>query len=993
MRESLVVAPRCIAGTRIMPAYPSGTVAFLFTDIEGSTRRWEHDSSAMAAAVDRHIALLDQAITQHEGVHFKTIGDAVQAAFPTAWQAVAAACTAQLALLLENWGAVEPLRVRMAIHVGTAHPRDGDYLAPALNRLARLLAAGHGGQLLLTRAAADLAHDTLPRGASLHDLGVYHLRDLSEPEPVLQLMHPNLPAEFPPLRSLDYHPNNLPLAATPLIGREDELEALLALLQAPETRLVTLTGPGGAGKTRLALQAARELLLTFLAGVYLVDLTPLSDPDLLAPRIAATLGLSEEGSDDLLPALEHHLRGKPTLLLLDNFEQIVEAAPIVADLLAVIPSLTLLVTSRIPLQIRAEREFSVPTLAVPDPRRSETLEQIASYEAVRLFVDRAQAGRASFSLDERNASAIAAICARLDGLPLAIELAAARVKLLPPHALLARLEHRLSLLTGGPRDLPDRQRTMRDTIAWSHGLLAPAERALFRRLAVFAGGFTAEAAEAIGADDDAGGDGCVVAPWSVFDHLAALCDQSLVRQEDDGGEGDEPRFAMLEMIREYALEQLTASSETARVRQHHAEFFGELAEAAFAGFGGDDQRGWLNRADREKDNFRAALEWHRQVGHAEAGLRLAGALWWFWWVRGYRGEGREFLTWFLTAAPEAPAAVRGRALSGAGALADALGDAEAANHSLAEALALYRAAGDAAGIAKALEGLGRVALDRGDLRRADQLFEEALAAARNAGDRQGVAHSLLALATVDARRGALERAAQRYDESLGLLRALGDQQGVAGAESNLGSVAFLQGDLPRAAALLEAALPIWRDLGDRQAEAVVAGGLGEIARLAGDEQRALAHCRGALASFRELDDRRGAGSVLISLARLTFAEGRPGPALTHLEEGVSLAREVADEETCIQAVEALAEFMLPASPAEAIAWLGASDQRRAELGIPLPAVYRDERERAMAEVRARVGDDAWREPPPSGLQRTLDDTLDAAIDHAREFARPTPSHQ
>ncbi|MGH2616310.1 MAG: ATP-binding protein, partial [Thermomicrobiales bacterium] len=449
-----------------MPAYPSGTVAFLFTDIEGSTRRWEQDHTAMAAAVDRHLALLDAAIAARNGVHFKTIGDAVQAAFHTVPDAVAAAFAAQRAMRAEDWGEVEPLQVRMAVHLGAAVPRDGDYLAAALNRLARLLGTGYGGQVLLTRAAADLARDTLPAGAGLHDLGNHRLRDLLEPETVFQLVHDELVRDFPPLKSLDYRPHNLPFQPTPLIGREQELAAVTAMLRTPETRLVTLTGPGGTGKTRLALQTAADLLDTFPAGVYFVDLASLTDPRLVLPQIAAVVGVREEGDAPLLQTLAESLQGKPVLLVLDNVEQVIAAAPAVAELLAAVSTVKILATSRITLQLRAEREYPVPMLSAPDPRRLESTERIGEYDAVRLFVVRATAARPGFSLTDDNAADIAAICARLDGLPLALELAAARVKLLPPIALLARLERRLQLLTGGARDLPARQRTLRAAIAW-----------------------------------------------------------------------------------------------------------------------------------------------------------------------------------------------------------------------------------------------------------------------------------------------------------------------------------------------------------------------------------------------------------------------------------------------------------------------------------------------------------------------------------------------
>ena len=472
-----------------MDAWPSGTVTFLFTDIEGSTSLWERDRAVMAAAVARHFALLRQAITAHRGTLFKVVGDAAQAAFPTVPDAVAAALAAQWALEAEPWpAAVAPLRVRMALHTTAAEPHEDDYLAPGLNRLARLLAAAHGGQVLVSLAAQDLAREVLPPDAGLRDLGEHALRDLERPERVFQLLHTNLPAEFPPLRTLHSRPNNLPPQPTSFLGREREVAQVSALLRGDDIRLLTLTGPGGVGKTRLALQAAADLLDAFPDGGWFVDLAPLADPELVPSAIAGALGVQEAGRHDIVTSLKAFLGRKSLLLVLDNFEHLTQAGPVVADLLAAAPGARALVTSRSRLGLRGEHELPVPPLAVPDPARSMPPEQLSQYGAVRLFVARALEVAPDFAVTNITAPAVATICVRLDGLPLAIELAAARVKVLPPAALLGRLEKRLPLLTGGPRDLPARQQTLRNTIAWSYDLLEPSEQALFRRLAIFAGG-------------------------------------------------------------------------------------------------------------------------------------------------------------------------------------------------------------------------------------------------------------------------------------------------------------------------------------------------------------------------------------------------------------------------------------------------------------------------------------------------------------------------
>ncbi len=631
-----------------MPEYPSGTVAFLFTDIEGSTKRWERDSTAMWAVVERHFTVLANAITAQNGVLFKTIGDAVQAAFPSVPAAVAASVAAQSALREEEWGDLGPLRVRMAVHVGEATPRDGDYLAPCLNRLARLLGTGYGEQILLSEAARAMAVSALPPGCDLLDLGVHRLRDLLQPEHIYQLLGPGLVVDFPPLKSLDRHLHNLPAQPSALLGRESEVAATRALLEQEGARIVTLTGPGGTGKTRLGLQVGAELVEAFTDGVWFVPLAAIADPALVIPAIAQPLGVREIPGEPLLTTLQEYLRNKHALLLLDNFEHLTAAAAAVSALLAACPGVQVLVTSREPLRITGERELPVSPLALPDPRQARGLSPgaLLDYSAIRLFVERAQAVKPDFTLTEATAADVIAICRRLDGLPLAIELAAARVRILPPSQLLNRLDTRLKVLTGGNRDLPARQQTLRAAIEWSHELLDPGEQALFAHLAVFSGGCTFEAAEAV-----CGAAGAL--QLDVLDGLDSLTQKSLLRPED-GADG-ETRFTMLETIREYGLERLDATGHAETVRRAHADYFVTLAEAAEPQLTGADQVDWLNRLGAEHDNFRSAMGWLEQGSEIETRLRIAAALWRFWWMRGHLAEGRGWLERALAEASQSAA--------------------------------------------------------------------------------------------------------------------------------------------------------------------------------------------------------------------------------------------------------------------------------------------------------------------------------------------------
>jgi predicted ATPase/class 3 adenylate cyclase len=768
-----------------MPDLPSGTVTFLFTDIEGSTALWERDREAMATAVARHLALLDAAIAAHGGVHFKTVGDAVQAAFPTAPDAVAAALAAQQSLLVEDWDTVGGLRVRMALHAGEAEPdQRGDYLSAQLNRLSRLLSTGHGGQILLSQTVQQLTRGALPAGAELRDLGEHRLRDLLEPERVFQLVHPDLPADFPPLRSLEARPHNLPLQPTAFIGREREVEEVVKLLLRPDVRLLTLTGPGGMGKTRLALQAAVEVLDDFADGVFFVPLAALTDPALVPSAIAGALSIREERERSVIERLQDFLKTRELLMVLDNVEHLVEGTPVVGELLGAAPGLKVLATSRVPLRLRAEREYPVPPLALPRRDVLPSIEQLSQYEVVRLFVERAQAINPDFVIDQENAPAIVEISHRLDGLPLAIELAASRVRMLPPEALLARLERRLPLLTGGARDAPQRQRTLRDTIAWSYELLDEAEKRLFRRLAVFAGGATLEEAEAVANTD---GD------LDVFGGLERLVEQSLVRQT--AGQGDEPRIVMLETVREFGLEQLEAAGEATAVHARHAQqMLALFAEGDAHLLRGRQFGPWRRRLESEHDNLRAALTRLSGLGDAQTGLELVGVASLFWYVSGHWREGLGWLERMLAGGGEASPGARAKALIGLGSLAHHLGEDARPLPALKEALALSRHLGNEYEMGYALFWLGIVAENRGDYAQAAAWLEESLQIARAGGDPIATAWLSHHLGAVAFGRGELKAARHLFQEALAWSQQDGSPYAIASAHWALSMLATIQGE-------------------------------------------------------------------------------------------------------------------------------------------------------------------------------------------------------
>jgi predicted ATPase/class 3 adenylate cyclase/TolA-binding protein len=922
---------------------PTGTVTFLFTDLEGSTALLQAHPDAYRAAVARHHALLRGAVEAHGGAVFETVGDAVYAAFHRPTDAVAAALEGQLALGREAWG-TPPLRVRMGVHLGEAeaYPAPGAaqgarYLGLPLVRCARLMATAHGGQTVLSEAVTVLVRDALPPGAALRDLGEHRLKDLQRPERVAQLTHPALPGAFPPLRSLDARPHNLPLQLTSFVGREREVAEVAGRLARPDVRLLTLTGPAGTGKTRLALQAAAELLDAFPEGAFLVSLAPLSDPALIPAAAAAALGVRAPAGRPPLEALRDHLRDKRLLLVLDNFEHLLAAAPLVVDLLAGCPGLKALVTSRAVLRLTGEHALVVPPLAVPDPRRPPPAERLPEYEAVQLFVARARAARADFALTAETARAVAAICQRLDGLPLALELAAARTRHLPPPTLLARLESAaggLPVLADGPRDAPARQRTLRAALAWSHALLDAGERALFARLAVFAGGWTPAAAEAVGEDGQPASD--------VLDGLGRLADHSLVRLEESTS--GEPRFGLLETVREYAAERLAASGEEDATRQRHAGFYLALAERAEAELGplrdgwwlaatqgaepGPRGQAWLDRLEAEHDNLLAALRWLADQGRTEDGLRLAGALGWFWFWRGYPAAGLARLTELLSGraalaaarrgAPVRPA-VRQKALLAANKLDElqrptprflitthevedtdprpqGAGASSAVPEPGDERTGQPQAMAPAAPAAPAAPeaDLADQAYDQGDHVAARRLYDRELDRLRREGNRPGTERPLWRAAGLALAAGDSAAARRRFEELLALYRQLGDQGGAQAALYELGHVARQQGDRAAARAFFaehQAAVDAHGRRGPgtpRRAERLAA--LGLVAADDGDHAEARALFRQSLGLVRDGGDGWMAANALDAFAGLAAAQGQPERAVRLAGAAAALRR-------------------------------------------------------------------------------------------------------
>lgn len=825
---------------------PTGTVTCLFSDIEGSTRlELALGTGPYRDVRERHRELLRTAFASHDGYEQSTEGDSFFVLFRRAPDAVAAAVDGQRALAAESWAEGAEVRVRMGVHTGEVEQIGTDVIGYDINRTARITGIAHGGQVLLSDATRALTGEGLPDGVTFLDLGKQRLKDLREPEHLFQLVIDGLQQTFPPLRSLDARPNNLPTQLTTFVGREREVGEALALLGS--SRLLSLTGPGGTGKTRLSLQVAAEAADDFPDGVWFIALDAVRDPRLVVPTIARTLGLAENASRPSMDLLVDEIGKQRVLLVLDNFEQVAEAGPDVAELLRRCSELKALVTTRITLRVSGEQEYPVPGLPAPPdtsrlseverlnlPRelRELDLDRLSQFEAVRLFIARATSIRPSFAVTNANAPAVAGIAARLHGMPLAIELAAARVKLLTPDQILARLEHHLDLLSAGSRDLPERQQTLRGAIGWSYDLLDDGARRLVDRLSVFRGGFDLEIAERVcGPADEVGGD--------VVERIGELVDQSIVRLDESA---EEPRFAMLETIREYAAEMLAARDEAKMVADRHAAAMLELALQAAPELAGAAQRSWLDRLEREHDNMRAALDWSVGTPDPIVATRLASALWRFWQQRGYLNEARA----------------RFERMEAQGWALEPIDRARFA------------------------EAYGGVAYWQSDAPTAKRLYEDALVIWRDVGDKREIANALYNRAyadMIDVMEGRVTPEAQStassalLDEALEIYRGLEDPGGEGNIVWALGSLYFFTRSADEAESWYRRSLELHRSAGDRSMEAwsLHMLGLSILAqRRWEDAQEVVRH---ALRHFYEASDISGVTLVLDDLAIIAIGFG------------------------------------------------------------------------------------------------------------------------
>ena len=977
-----------------MQNLPTSTVTLLFTDIAGSTRLLTQQADRYARVLSECRQVQRAVFAQWNGNVVDTQGDAFFVVFARATDAVSAVVAAQRALASHVFPHDAVVQVRMGLHTGEPQRTAEGYVGLDVHRAARVMSAGHGGQVLLSQATCSLVEQDLPEDVHLRDLGEHRLKDLGRPMHLFQLVIFDLPSDFPPLHTLESFLNNLPVQPTPFLGREQEVAAIGGLLRREDVRLVTLTGPGGTGKTRLALQVAADVSDLFPGGVFFVNLAPISDPALVVPTIAETLVIRERSGQALLERLTEELRQLQMLLMLDNFEQVASAAEHVAALLIACPRLKVLVTSREVLHVRAEHEFPVPPLAVPDPNHLPDLATLSHQTAVALFLQQAQAVKPDFHLTDTNARTIAELCAHLDGLPLAIELAAARMKLFSPRALLARLGSRLSVLTSAERDVPARQQTLRDTIAWSYNLLDTQEQRLFRRLSVFVGGCSMEAIEALYTSPGS-------ASEPLLDTVASLVDKSLLQHVEQQTE-EEPRFVMLESIREYALERLESHGETQAARRAHATYFLRLAEEAEQGIAGPQQATLLERLEREHDNLRATMQW--STSHAEEGkdmaLRLGGALRSFWYVRAYFSEGRDFLERALRLRDVVAAPVRAKALHTASLLHDALGSLERAAALCEESVALYRELADTLGIASGLRLLADIAWNRGNLAEARALGEESLMLFREGGDKRSVADVLYHLGSLAVEQGEYARGRDLLTESLTINRELGNTRIIALSLFGLALLYYMSGDdLVQAHMWLDEGFALFKEVGDKENSANSLSLSGMFALSEGDTASAHSLTAQALALFQEMK-LQGTALPLYAGAEVARVEGDSPRAQALYEQSVGVARKAGDQRMITSGLEGLAAAVAAQGNHVWAAHLwGAAEALRETIGTPLPPVDRASYHRAVEALRTQLGEQAfataWAEgrtmSPEQALAAPGQVTLSASTKEERPSSPTTTS--
>jgi predicted ATPase/class 3 adenylate cyclase len=997
-----------------MSSLPSGTVTFLFTDIEGSTKLAQEHSDKWETLHERHHAILKSAIEINNGYVFQIIGDAFCAAFHNVYDGLSTAIQAQQELQIENWGDAS-IRVRMGLHTGSAEIRGSEYQGYlTLARVQRVMSVAHGGQILLSNASVQLIHNELPEGISLRDMKEHHLKGLLTPEHLWQVIARNLQKDFPALRSLNEIPNNLPVHLTSFIGREKEIAELKRELR--DHRIITLTGSGGTGKTRLCLQVAAAVIDSFPDGVWLLELAPITDPALVPYALANLLGLRESAAANhtIAELVSSYFHSRTALVVFDNCEHLIEACARLADLLLhSCKDLRILASSRESLGIEGEMAWHVPSLSLPDMRQLPAMEGLSQYEAVQLFVERATLVQPHFAVTKDNASTIAQICFRLDGIPLAIELAAARVNVLTLVQIARRLDDRFRLLTGGARTALPRQQTLQALIDWSYNLLSEQERLLFRRLAVFVGGWTLEAAETV-----CGGKGDVpdggIEPHQILDLLSQLVKKSLVTMQDDHGAS---RYHRLETIRQYAREKLFETEEAAHLRDKHLDYFLQLAEQGFEELNGPNDLVWIEKLEAEHDNFRTALSWSLESPDVDPqkALQLSGALQDFWDMRGYTSEGYQWLSKSLQKAPDAPTYEHCRALVGIGLLCMRLSRGKDSLMHLDNALNLARQLDSVTLILRCSYYLAYTPFES-QVDRAKRFCEEGMALARAKHDSYYLgmllaqwanfsdttpdiiralaeAHEIAArlgnarlrafvlwyYGGFEMERARYESATSMLQEALSLSQSLKDKHQTAWCLQSLGKTATQQTLYDDATRFEAESVQILRDMSDRHCAALSLLWLGWNAFLSGKTSQAIEHLEECLRIFREIEDPY-IFTPLVFLGRVFTSQGNIQKAKEYFLEGLGLMKKYSEGTywlaRCLEGMCALPGIQ----PDKAARLLGKAEAIREKEAFVLPLSEQPLIEPTLERLQSQLGKEILDSARAAGAMLTDEQAIDEAID-------------
>jgi predicted ATPase/class 3 adenylate cyclase/DNA-binding CsgD family transcriptional regulator len=973
---------------------PRGTVTFVLTDIEGSTRLWQSHPDAMGKSIRRHDEVVGSAIEQNHGVVLKDRGegDSFFAVFARASNAVAAACSIQRSLFREDWPNELSILVRIAIHTGEAQEDSApDYRGTVVNRCARLRALARGGQVVLSSSVRELVRDNLPANVSLKDLGEQPLRDLDRPEHVFEVVDSSLSPDFGAIvryDSIKQAPNNLPAQFTSFIGRQEQIADLREMLGG--VRLLTLSGPGGCGKTRLALEVAGALAEEYPEGVWFVELASLTEASLVPQTVASVVPIREEPGRSMLQVLCSSLERKRVLLLLDNCEHLVATAAELADvLLRACPHLTILATSREPLNLPGEHSWPVPPLSLPDVRDTFSMRSLAQVESVRLFVDRARLTEPTFSLTDRNAPVVAELCQRLDGIPLAVELAAAQVRHMPVTEILARLQDRFQLLSTLARKVEARHQTLRATMDWGYDLLSSPEQTLLRRLSVFAGGFGLLAAQAV-----CSGNG--IENGMVLNLVSHLVDKSLLVAEE--GADRAAWYRLLETVREYGRARLVENEGAEPMRRRHGQYFVAFAQEAEQELRGPRQGVWLRRLEEEHDNLRAALEWSLRAD-PDSALRLASAIAWFCEVRAHWTEGLGWLADALETSSDS-GILRARALVGAGSLALRREGSVVVPGSLAESstiesqprqfrsarsyfeesLAMGRQLDDSACIARSLISLGEAAGKERHYDEARSQYEAGLAVARQSGERQAMAFGLRRLANLAAEENDLPHARSLFEESLAICRELGDAWGIAFAVDNLGHLAVQLGDYVAACRYHEETLGIWSDLVDPWGIAHAHANLGIVFLAQGDALAAQARFEASLEMERKLGLQLPIADLLRNLGDTALEQADSTTARRRYEESLAIWRDHRDKMGMALGLDGFAQLAAARSqPQRALLLAGAASAIYDAIGIGPGAPRKLRLERWLKQAAQAIGQETAAAARAEGRTMTAERAADLAL--------------